>query len=148
EPRNVCIVGVRSFEPEEKVRLEQLGVRVFFMDEIRRRGLAAVFADALAIVRGHTTAFGISIDLDVVSPDEWPHVGTPVVDGLASAELGQMLQGIGADPALAALELVEYSPRLDAEGRSARVAVDLLATALCAGGAREDAQVVADALRR
>jgi arginase family enzyme len=42
--------------------------------------------------------------------------------------------------------LVEYSPKLDRDGRSARVAVDLLVAALC--GPRDDAQVVADALRR
>jgi arginase len=148
-PRHVCIVGVRSFEPEEKARLEQLGVRVFFMDEIRRRGLGAVFRDALAIVRGGTAAFGVSVDLDVVSPEEVPHVGTPVLDGLASADLARALAGIGADPALAALELVEYSPRLDAEGRSARVAVELLASALCgAAPAQEQAHVVLESLHR
>jgi arginase len=161
EARNVCIVGVRSFEPEERERLERLGVRVFFMDEIRDRGLAAVFREALGIVSGRTAAFGISIDLDVVSPEEVPHVGTPVHDGMASAALAAALEGIGADPRLAAIELVEYSPRLDAEGRSARVAVELLAAALCgrgggrgggsgggSGGPGEDAQVAADALHR
>jgi arginase family enzyme len=79
-----------------------------------------------------------------------PHVGTPVLDGLASAELDAGLQGVGALPALAAIELVEYSPRLDADGRSARVAVELLAAALCGrpSGPGEDAQVVADAIHR
>src|SRR5262249_6373818 len=135
---------------EEAERLKRLGVRVFFMEEIRRRGLAAVFAEALAIVRGRTAAFGISVDLDVVTPEELPHVGTPVIDGLASAELARALEGIGADARLAALELVEYSPRLDAEGSSARVAVELLAAALGgkSGGPGEDAQVLADAVHR
>src|ERR671937_168266 len=41
EPRHVALIGVRSFEPEEKVRLEQLGVRVVYMEEIRRRGVQA-----------------------------------------------------------------------------------------------------------
>src|SRR5687767_7814564 len=47
EPRHVALVGVRSFEPEEAARLERLGVRVFMMDEVRLRGLEAVFAEAL-----------------------------------------------------------------------------------------------------
>jgi arginase family enzyme len=34
-------------------------------------------------------------------------------------------------PALAAVELVEYCPRLDRAGCSAAVAVDLMAAALC-----------------
>ena len=146
QPQHVCIVGVRSFEPEEAARLERLSVRVFLMDEIHRRGLEAVFEEALGIATTGTESFGISIDLDVVSPEEVPHVGTPVAGGLASVDLARVLQRCGGNPRLAAVELVEYSPRLDRDGRSARVAVDLLAAALC--GPREDAQILAAALQR
>jgi arginase len=146
QPQQVCIVGVRSYEREEADRLARLGVRVFHFEEISRRGLTAVFAEALAIVTDGTERFGISIDLDVITPEELPHVGTPVADGLASAALARELQGIAGHPAFAAVELVEYSPRQDRDGRSARVAVDLLVPLLC--GTREQPQVVADALNR
>jgi arginase len=145
-PEHVCIVGVRSFEREEAARLERLGVRVFRFEEIVRRGLKAVLDDALGIVTAGTERFGVSIDLDVITPEEVPHVGTPVAGGLASGALASALQRIATHPALAAVELVEYSPKLDRDGRSARVAVDLLVAALC--GPRDDAQIVADALRR
>src|SRR5438105_6127231 len=69
DPRHVCLIGVRSFEPEEDERLARLGVRVFMIDEVRGRGLDAVFEEALAIVSTGTAAFGISIDLDVVTPE-------------------------------------------------------------------------------
>ena len=51
---------------------------------------------------------------------------------------------------LAAVELVEYSPKLDSDGRSARVAIDLLAAALCgrSGGSQEKPEIVANAPRR
>ena len=146
QPWHVCIVGVRSFEPEEAERLERLGVRVFLMDEIHGRGLEAVFEEAFGIATTGTDSFGVSIDLDVISPEEVPHVGTPVAGGLASVDLARVLRRFGSDPHLAAVELVEYSPRLDRDGRSARVAVDLLAAALC--GPREDAQVLAEAVQR
>ena len=145
-PEHVCIVGVRSFEREEAERLKRLGVRVFHFEEVVRRGLKAVLAEALGIVTSGTERFGISIDLDVITPEEAPHVGTPVAGGLTSGALARELERIAAHPALAAVELAEYSPKLDRDGRSARVAVDLLAAALC--GSRDDAQVVADALRR
>ncbi len=145
-PEHVCIVGVRSFEREEAARLERLGVRVVHFEEVVRRGLETVLAEALAIVTAGTERFGISIDLDVITPEEVPHVGTPVAGGLASGALARELERIAGHPGLAAVELVEYSPKLDRDGRSARVAVELLAAALC--GARDDAQVVADALRR
>jgi arginase family enzyme len=146
DPRHVCLVGVRSYEQEEDERLRRLGVRVVFMDEIRRRGIEAVLAEALDIATAGTSAFGVSIDLDVVTPEDAPDVGTPVAGGVTSEELARALGAIAARPSLAAIELVEYSPRLDRDGRTARVALDLLAAALC--GSREDAQVLADALER
>src|SRR2546423_3276914 len=113
EPAHVALIGVRSFEPEEEQRLDRLKVRVFHIEEVQRRGLAAVFADALAIASTGTAAFGVSIDLDAVTPEEAPGVGTPVPDGIAGAELAQVLRSISGSPQLAAIELVEYLPRLD-----------------------------------
>jgi arginase len=146
EPQHVCLVGVRSYEPEEDERLRRLGVRVIFMDEVRERGIEAVLDEALDIVTAGTSGFGVSIDLDVITPEEAPNVGTPVSGGVSSAELARALEEISGRPGLAAVELVEYSPRLDRDGRTARVAIDLLTAALC--GPRKDAQVLAEALQR
>ena len=140
EPQHVALLGVRSFEPEERARLDRLGVRVVYMEEIRSRGLPAVLDEALGIAGRGTAAFGISVDLDVVTPEEAPGVGTPVPGGIAGAQLARALERIGGHPQLAAVELVEYCPRLDPTGGTARIAVDIAASALC--GAREQAQVV------
>src|SRR3954468_2717352 len=107
EPQHVALVGVRSFEPEERERLERLGVRIFYMEEVQTRGLDAVFADALAIATRGTAAFGITVDLDVVSPEEAPGVGTPVPGGVSGADLTRALEGISGRSDLAAVELVE-----------------------------------------
>ncbi|HEY8252403.1 MAG TPA: arginase [Burkholderiales bacterium] len=146
EPQHVCLVGVRSYEPEEDERLRRLGVRVVFMDEIASRGIDAVLDEALDIVTAGTGGFGVSIDLDVVTPEEAPNVGTPAKGGVSSAELARALERIPLRPGLAAVELVEYSPRLDRDGRTARVAIELLSAALC--GPRHDAQVLAEAIQR
>ena len=144
-PQHVCLVGVRSYEPEEDERLRRLGVRVVFMDEVRARGIDAVMDEALDIATAGTSAFGVSIDLDVITPEEAPSVGTPVAGGVSSAELARALEQVAGRPALAAIELVEYSPRLDRDGHTGRVALDLLSAALC--GPRQDAQVVAEAVQ-
>jgi arginase len=140
DPEHVALIGVRSYEPEEKARLDRLGVRVFHIEEVDRRGLDTVAAEALAIATRGTSGFGVSIDLDAVTPDEAPGVGTPVADGIAGAALARALRGYGARPDLVGIELVEYLPRLDPDGRSARVALELLAAALCRAG--DDPQVV------
>ena len=146
EPRHVCLLGVRSFEPEEETRLRRLGVRVILMQEIEARGIDAALGEALAIATAGTAAFGISVDLDVVAPEEAPGVGTPVKGGIAGATLARAIERIGGRGDLAAVELVEYCPRLDREGASARIAVDIMAAALC--GPRHDAQILADAIER
>jgi len=112
-PEHVCLIGVRSFEAGEAALLQQLGVRVFDMKEIRRRGLAAVFDEALAIVRQGTAGFGVSVDLDALDPEEEPGVGTPVPGGLRRAELAAALSQLRGDPAFVAMEIVEYNPRRD-----------------------------------
>src|SRR5213078_4644673 len=72
EPQHVALIGVRSYEPEERERLERLGVRVIYMSEIAERGIDAVLDEAFAIAKRGTAAFGVSVDLDVVSPEEAP----------------------------------------------------------------------------
>jgi len=141
DPEHVALIGVRSYEPEEKERLDRLGVRVFYIDEVRKRGLDTVCREALSIATTGTAGIGISIDLDAVTPEEAPGVGTPVPEGIAAGELTRALRSLGSRPELIAVELAEYLPRLDPDGRSARVAVELLLAALC--GTRQNPQVLA-----
>jgi arginase len=145
-PGQVALIGVRSFEPEEDERLRRLGVRVFHIDEVHARGLDAVCADALAIATAGTEGFGISIDLDVVTPEEAPGVGTPVPGGISGAQLAAALAQLGGRADLLAVELVEYVPRLDPDRRSARVAIATLVGALCGPG--HEAQILTDAVQR
>lgn len=125
-PEHVCLIGVRSFEAGEAALLHRLGVRVFDMEEIRRRGLAAVFDEALAIVRQGTAGFGVSVDLDALDPEEEPGVGTPVPGGLRRAELAAALSHLRGDPAFVAMEIVEYNPRRDRRHATADAAGALI----------------------
>src|SRR6185312_12601052 len=102
EPRHVCLVGVRSFEREEEARLKDLGVRVIYMSEVRKRGVAAVIEEAVGIATRGTAAYGISIDLDVVTPEEAPGVGTPVAGGSVGNDLARALARVGGGAGLAA----------------------------------------------
>ncbi|MBT9589712.1 MAG: arginase [Thiobacillus sp.] len=112
-PEHVCLIGVRSFEAGEAALLHRLGVRVFKMDEVRQRGLAEVFDEALAIVRQGTAGFGVSVDLDALDPEEEPGVGTPVPGGLRRDELAAALSRLRGDPTFVAMEIAEYNPRRD-----------------------------------
>ena len=85
---HVALVGVRSFEPEEKERLDRLGVRVFHIEEVATRGLDAVFDEALAIARPAPRA-SASASTSTRSHRGSPGVGTPVPGGVVAAELAR-----------------------------------------------------------
>jgi arginase len=124
-PQDVCLIGVRSFEWGEAVLLKRLGVRVYFMAEIRRRGLAELCAEAWAHVTREAAACGVSLDLDALDPEEEPGVGSPVAGGLHRDELAAALRGLHGDPRLRALEVVEYNPYADRDFATARAIHDL-----------------------
>lgn len=125
--QNLCIVGVRSFEPEEKRFLADLGVRIFYMEEVTRRGFSTVLEDALQLVQAETAGFGISIDLDAIDPTEAPGVGTPAAYGIAADTMREALRNIGRHPRLEGLELAEYNPARDRDGKTAKIALQLMA---------------------
>ena len=129
-PEHVCLLGVRSFEEGEGALLKKLGVRVISMEEIRKRGVTATLADAMAVARNGTAGYGVSLDLDVLDPAEEPGVGSPVPDGLLCSELEQALRLLRDDPAMLAMEIVEYNPHHDRGLLTARAAGALFRAAL------------------
>jgi arginase len=126
-PWHVCLIGVRSFEQSEADLLKRLNIRVFFMEEVKSRGLAAVFADSLQIVKRQTAGYGISIDLDAMDPADAPGVGKPEADGLSGAALCEQLEEINQDQQLLGLEIVEFNPLLDQAQKTERLIADIIA---------------------
>lgn len=129
-----CVFGVRSYEDAEMSLLRHLGVRVIGIEEIRRRGLARTLGEALAHVGGER--FGLSIDLDAFDPAEAPGVNTPSAGGLDAAATGHALRGLALNPRLVAIEIAEYNPERDVDGRTAKLVAHLLES-LTAPGAAE-----------
>lgn len=127
QPDHLVIIGARSFEAGEQALLTALGVRVMYMPEVARRGFAACLAEAVAQVRRHTVAWGLSFDLDALDPADAPGTGTPVDAGIRLADARDALRGCATDPACAALEVTEYNPKHDGDGHTAQAAFDLLA---------------------
>jgi len=114
-----------DLEAVEVILLRQLGVRVYFMHEVRRRGLSEVFAEALCRVAAHTRGYGISIDLDALDPAQGPGVGTPVPGGLLRTDMTDALALARGDVRLRAVEIVEYNPYRDEHFVTARAVHDL-----------------------
>jgi ornithine--oxo-acid transaminase len=136
DPRHVCVVGPRSCEAGEAELLQSLGVRVIGAEELRRRGLAAALDEALTIARGAGDGFGVTLDLDVVDPQDAPGVSVPEADGLRGSGLIEALRRLRGADDLVALEIAEYNPRHDSYFRTARLAIELACAALAPDAAR------------
>jgi arginase len=129
-PGNVCVLGARDVDELEKEIVKESGVRVFTMTEIDERGMAACMDEALARVTSGTAGFHLSFDLDAIDPMVAPGVGTPVAGGLTYREAHLVCEKIARSGKMLAAEVVELNPVLDAENRTGRLAVGLLASLL------------------
>lgn len=112
-PENVCLIGIRSFEPPELELLRSLNVRIFFMDEVKERGIQDVLAEAIEIVNKNTSCYGITIDIDSIDPIDAPGTGVAEPDGIKGEELCQALTQVADDKRLIGAEIVEFDPKRD-----------------------------------
>jgi len=124
-----ALVGIRSLDPGERDLIRELDVRVFTMSEIDRQGVERVLAEALEFLSG-TPFLHVSLDLDAVDPMFAPGVGTPVRGGLTYREAHLALELVSSAGVLDSLDVVEVNPILDRENETAKLAVELVASAL------------------
>ncbi len=129
DPARVAIVGARSFDAAEQEWLRASQVKVFTMSDIDRFGIERAVREALTHVVGPGFVH-VSLDMDVLDPDVAPGVGTPVRGGLTYREAHLALELVAESGLAGSFEVVEVNPILDRENETARLAVELVASAL------------------
>ena len=129
DPGRVAIVGARSFDAAERAWLRESQVLVFTMSDLDRVGIESALGEALEHVSGPGFVH-VSLDMDVLDPDVAPGVGTPVRGGLTYREAHLALELVAESGLAGSLEVVEVNPILDRENATARLAVELVASAL------------------
>lgn len=124
-PQHLCIIGTRSYEAEEYALLKGLNVSIFSMADIKQQGLQQVLAQATKIATTGTVGFGMSIDLDSIDPQDAPGVGCPEPEGIQGRALCAALQQVPTQ-ALLGLEIVEFNPHHDHNGKTDQMISNLL----------------------
>ena len=130
DPRNTVLVGVRSVDEAEAAVVAGIGMRVYTMEEIDRRGIGPVADEAIAIALDDADGFHLSLDLDALDPSVAPGVGTPEPCGLTHREAHALMEVAAASGGLRSLEVAEVNPIRDIRNQTAEVAVALVASAL------------------
>lgn len=125
-PKRLVLIGIRSFEAEEEKLLQRLGVRIYNMEEIGKRGLDTVFSEALAYVKENNVRFGVTLDLDGIDPFDAPGVGVPEANGICGENLCQALTQLRQESSLIGVEVVEYNPYHDMNQKTERLIKEIL----------------------
>ena len=125
----MALIGARSVDPGERDAIREAGIAVYTISDIDRRGVEPVLDEALERVSGAPFVH-VSVDLDLVDPSVAPGVGSPVTGGLSYREAHLAMELVAESGLLTSLELVEVNPILDHENATAKLAVELAASAL------------------
>jgi arginase len=99
------------------------------MSDIDRIGIEAAVTKALERIDGPGFVH-VSLDMDALDPDVAPGVGTPVRGGLSYREAHLAMELVAESTVMGSLEVVEVNPILDRENETAKLAVELVASAL------------------
>ncbi|MEN3026796.1 MAG: arginase [Chlorobiota bacterium] len=128
EPADVVLLGVRSLDPGERQLIQELGLRIYTMQDIDRRGIYAVVVEALQYLRNRIDHLHVSFDVDVLDPSVARGVGTPVPGGLSYREAHLLMETIAEHGGAQSLDVVEVNPILDDRNMSATVAAEMVAS--------------------
>ncbi len=124
------LIGLRDVDAGERKRIAELGVRAFSMSEIDRLGMERVMAIAMDIVGTQPRSVHVSFDMDGIDPREAPGTGTAVPGGLTYREAHLAMEMVASAGVIGSLEVTETNPILDEHNRTARLAVELILSAL------------------
>lgn len=128
-PQNLSIIGPHSFEEPEKEFVDRFGIRVFFYEEVEKRGFQACFDEAMERALDGTQAFGLSIDLDAFHPDDAPGVGTAEDRGLRADEVLPVIKSIARHASFSGLELAEFNPHNDSMNKTLQLIENIIESA-------------------
>ena len=125
DPRRIVQVGIADFANSAAYarRAVELGIMVITLDEVRRRGVAEVMAEALDVAGSGPGAVHLDIDVDVCDRAVAPGCPASVPGGLAAWELRALVRAAASDSRVRSADIVEVDATADApDGRTVRLA--------------------------
>jgi arginase len=127
-PSRVCMIGIRSVDPQEQAAIRKTDVTVHDMRMIDEHGVAPLLRSFLDRVKADNGMLHVSLDVDFLDPSIAPAVGTSVPGGATFREAHLIMEMLHDSGLATSLDLVELNPFLDERGRTATLLVDLTAS--------------------
>ena len=130
DPKNVCMIGLRSVDEPEHRFISNLGMDVYDMRRIDEVGVAKPVSDFLERVTAANGLLHVSFDVDFLDPEIAPGVGTTVPGGATFREAHLIMEMVYDSGLASSLDLTELNPFLDIRGKTATLMCDLTASLL------------------
>ncbi|MGL4973924.1 MAG: arginase [Bosea sp. (in: a-proteobacteria)] len=128
DPRNICMLGIRSVDPAEQRFIAKSGITVHDMRAIDEHGVVPLLSAFLERVKAAGGDLHVSLDVDFLDPSIAPGVGTTVPGGATFREAHLVMEMLHDSGLVTSLDLAELNPFLDERGRTAQLMVDLVAS--------------------
>ncbi len=124
---NLLHIGGCDFDDAELALVARENLQTFSTLDLLTKGLAPLLAliDDLAARVDH---IWVSLDLDAIDAMYAPGAGMPNQKGLTYREIAAIAEHIGKRCNVVGVDVVEYNPLQDDRGRTAELAIELIAT--------------------
>ena len=124
-PEDIVLISLRDFEKEEKVLIDQYGIKVITTNEVRRNGAESVSKKVLRYLSDCTDIY-VSFDVDSLDSSISKGTGTPVSNGLKEREAEDLISKFMQSRKICCFEITEVNPTLDKENLMAEIAFNIL----------------------
>ena len=122
---DLVYIALRDFEPQEEFLIKKNKVRVFNLQEIRKKAVERVAIESLNYL-DHCDIIYVSFDVDSMDSRISSGTGTPVPNGITEKEAGSLIYYIMRSKKIVCFEMVEINPTLDKENLMAENAFEIL----------------------
>lgn len=126
DPTRIVQIGIADFANSAAYarRAAEWGIRVISLDEVRRRGVDDVVAEAVEVAGvGADPRIHLDVDVDACDRSVAPGCPASVPGGLSAAELRALTRAIATDARVVSADLAEVDATADADdARTVRLA--------------------------
>jgi arginase len=122
---NVCILGAKDFDYEEKLFLREKEILTYTMDNICELGMKAILEKMREQFKGLDGIY-VSLDLDVIDCTDCPGVGIRSHGGFSYREIKYLCKAMGRLFNIIGIDLVEFNPIYDRDNQTANLAIELI----------------------
>jgi arginase family enzyme len=128
--RNIAQVGIHSFANSAAYRryCEDMGIAVFTVDDVERRGMEAIVYDAFRSLE-HCETIYVDIDIDVLDSAFAPACPGARPGGLSVRQLSDAVWWCATRHRVRAFDFVEVDPEADVGSQTLDVMAHLILTA-------------------